>query len=152
MATGPLAGLKDPHLERLMEFSRQVNFPAGSRLFEEGGRADHFWIIRSGSVDLSLHIPGRAAPRVETLGPGELLGWSWLFPPYRWHFGAQALSPVRALEFDAERVRQLCREDPALGHDLVLACAQVIADRLKSARTRLLDLYGPHRSYRDDGD
>ncbi|MBI0380574.1 Crp/Fnr family transcriptional regulator, partial [Streptomyces albiflaviniger] len=73
-----------------------------------------------------------------------LIGWSWLFPPDTWHLGAEALSPVRAHEFNAEAVRRLCDEDPELGYALALACAQVIGRRLQSARTRLLDLYGPY--------
>lgn len=97
-------------------------------------------------MNLDLHVPGRRSPLVERLGPGDLLGWSWLFPPYVWHLGAETLSPVRATEFDAEAVRRLCREDPELGHALVLGCAEVIAHRLTSARTRLLDLYAPYGS------
>ncbi|GAA1244227.1 cyclic nucleotide-binding domain-containing protein [Streptomyces aureus] len=129
--------------ERLLRLGRDVSFPAGALIFEEGGRADRFWIIRGGSVALSLHVPGRRPPTVETLGPGDLLGWSWLFPPYEWHLGAEASSTVRADEFDAATVRVLCGEDLALGYALARAVAGVIADRLKATRLRLLDLYGP---------
>ncbi|MEU3459327.1 cyclic nucleotide-binding domain-containing protein [Streptomyces sp. NPDC006733] len=145
---GLLHSLSAENRERILALSREVSFPAGERIFEEGGRAEHFWIIRTGAVYLDLHVPGRRAPTVEALGPGDLLGWSWLFAPYRWHLGAQALSPVRAREFDAEQVRALCEEDPVLGRELVLACAEVIAHRLTASRTRLLDLYGPHSAVR----
>jgi CRP-like cAMP-binding protein len=143
---GILRTLPPGSREKLMELAQDVAFRAGTRIFEEGNRADRFWVIRTGTVLLDMHVPGRRAPMLETLGPADLLGWSWLFPPYVWHLGAEALSPVRALEFDAEKVRALSAEDPALGHALVLACAEVIADRLQSARTRLLDLYGPYSS------
>jgi CRP-like cAMP-binding protein len=145
-ATPVLDALPTGSRERLLRLGRDVSFPAGALLFEEGGRADRFWIIRSGSVALSLHVPGRRPPTVETLGPGDLLGWSWLFPPYEWHLGAEARSPVHADEFDAATVRVLCGEDLALGYALAQAVAGVIAHRLKATRMRLLDLYGPSAS------
>jgi len=132
--------------ERLMALAREVYFPPGSRLFEEGYVADRFWIIRTGSVALDLHVPGRRSATVETLGPDELLGWSWLFPPYTWHLGAEAFTPVRTLEFDASAVRRLCDEDPPLGYALARCVAETVGKRLAAARTRLLDLYGPSGS------
>ncbi|SCK36469.1 Crp/Fnr family transcriptional regulator [Streptomyces sp. WMMB 322] len=132
--------------DRMVQLSHETQFPKGARIFEEGRRADRFWIIRTGAVTLDLHVPGRRAAQVETLGPDKLLGWSWLFPPHTWHLGASALSPVRALEFDAEAVRQLCREEPVFGQELTRCVAEIIARRLHAARTRLLDLYGPQGS------
>ncbi|MFH8371648.1 Crp/Fnr family transcriptional regulator [Streptomyces sp. NPDC018031] len=142
--SGLLHGLTGDHRERLLSTAHDVSFAAGTRLFEEGGRANRFWVVRTGSVTLDMHVPGRRAAVIETLGPGELVGWSWLFPPGGWHLGAEALSPVRAHEFDAAVVRRLCQEDTGLGYELVLACAQAMGERLQSARTRLLDMYGPH--------
>ncbi|NLU75707.1 cyclic nucleotide-binding domain-containing protein [Streptomyces sp. HNM0575] len=130
----------------LMRLATQVQFPGGSRIFEEGRRADRFWVVRSGSVTLDLHVPGRRAATVETLGTDDLLGWSWMFPPYVWQLGATATSPVRALEFDAGEVRDLCEEDPVLGRILYQQVAWIIARRLHASRTRLLDLYGPQGS------
>ncbi|MFE9557791.1 cyclic nucleotide-binding domain-containing protein [Streptomyces sp. NPDC006703] len=146
-AAGPLLdALPAGSRERLLRLGHEAAFPDGALIFEEGGRADRFWIIRGGSVSLTVHVPGRRAPTVETLGPGDLLGWSWLFPPYVWHLGAEARGPVRADEFDAATVRVLCGEDLALGCALTHAVAEVIAHRLKATRMRLLDLYGPHGS------
>lgn len=144
--SGRFGALSAEQLRKLMALSCEVSFPPGQRIFEEGQKADRFWIIRSGAVQLDLRVPGRRPAVIETLGHGDLLGWAWIFPPHSWHLGAEALSTVRAWEFDAEAVRDLCHEDPALGRDLVLACAEVIGDRLRCARTRLLDLYGPHGS------
>lgn len=110
-----LAAIPADHRGRLIQLTREVEFPAGTRIFAEGGRADHFWTIDSGSVALDLHVPGRPAATVETLGPGDLLGWSWLLPPYRWHLGAVAVSPVHAEEFDAAAVRALCDRGAAAG-------------------------------------
>ncbi|MDH6127311.1 cyclic nucleotide-binding domain-containing protein [Kitasatospora sp. GP82] len=138
-----LGALPKTHRDRLLALARDSSFPTGERLFDEGGPADRFWLIRSGEVALDLYIPGRQAPVVETIGPGQLLGWSWLFPPYRWHLGAQTLVPVDAWEFPADQVRALCTADPELGYQLTLRCAEVIGERLQATRIRLLDLYAP---------
>lgn len=112
---GMLHALPAEHRRRLMCFAREVSFPQGARLFEEGGKADRFWIIRTGTVALDMHVPGRRAAVIETLDHNQLLGWSWLFAPHSWHLGAEATSPVRAYEFDATAVRSMCRDDPAVG-------------------------------------
>ncbi|WP_260867673.1 cyclic nucleotide-binding domain-containing protein [Streptomyces sp. SAJ15] len=144
--TGLLAAVPEGPRARLMELSREVSFPAGTRIFEEGGKANRFWVIRSGSVSLDIHVPGRRAAVVETLGPGRLLGWSWVCPPHEWHLGAEATSQVRAWEFDAAEVLSLCQRDPELDHALLTYVVEVIGRRLRAARTRLLDLYGPYGS------
>ncbi|MFF4326198.1 cyclic nucleotide-binding domain-containing protein [Streptomyces sp. NPDC001591] len=132
--------------EALLAHSRQVTFPAGTRIFRERQRAEKFWIIECGTVDLDTHVPGRKNAVIDTLGYGDLLGWSWMFRPYTWHLGATASREVIALEFDAAAVRELCDEDSAVGRSVSIAVAAVIADRLDSARTRLLDLFAPHGS------
>ncbi|WP_230396144.1 Crp/Fnr family transcriptional regulator [Streptomyces blattellae] len=127
-----------------MSLAREVSFEIDERIFNEGGQADRFWIIHTGTVALDVHVPGRRAAVIETLGAGELLGWSWLVPPHHWHLGAQAASPVRAYEFDAAAVRELCGNDPELNQELWAYVAAVIAGRLRSTRVRLLDLYAPY--------
>ncbi|MGP4050382.1 Crp/Fnr family transcriptional regulator [Streptomyces sp. 2A115] len=134
------------HRERLMGIAREVSFEAGTRLFDEGRRADRFWVVRTGVVALDLHVPGRRAAVIETLGHGELVGWSWHFPPYVWQLGAEATHPVRAWEFDAATVRAMCAGDPEFGRTIAFWVGQVLAHRLHAARTRLLDLYAPYGS------
>ncbi|GGN48621.1 hypothetical protein GCM10011579_001430 [Streptomyces albiflavescens] len=134
------------HREQLMHIAREVSFPQGARLFEEGMRADRFWIIRTGTVALDIRVPGRRAAVIETLGHNELIGWSWLFGPHTWHLGAEATSPVRAYEFDAVAVRAMCHDDPALGLRVAEWVGGIVAHRLRSTRTRLLDLYAPYGS------
>ncbi|MGI5255941.1 cyclic nucleotide-binding domain-containing protein [Streptomyces angustmyceticus] len=139
-----LSALAPEHRDRLLGFAQDVSLSAGVRLFEEGGTADRFWIIRTGIVVLDVHEPGRGAMVVETLGEGELLGWSWLFEPYRWHLGARTRSDVEAYEFDAHLVRAAIDDDAAFGLAVTRCVAGVaIGRRLRAARTRLLDLYGP---------
>lgn len=140
---GFVGALSPEYRQRLMSLAREVVWPADTRVFDEGDEADRFWIIRSGRVALDVHLPGAGAITVETIGNDELLGWSWLFEPYRWHLGAQALTPTRAYEFDAARVRTARDADPAFGLAITDRVAQVIARRLKATRLRLLDLYAP---------
>ncbi|QEU90115.1 Crp/Fnr family transcriptional regulator [Streptomyces kanamyceticus] len=144
--TTMMSAIPTEHRKRLMRIARDVAFPAGTRMFEEGGHADRFWIIRTGSVILDMHVPGRRSPAIETLGHGELVGWSWLFPPYVWQLGAVAQSPVRADEYDALAVRLMCDDDPELGAVVGQWVGRVLAHRLQAARTRLLDLYAPYGS------
>ncbi|MDJ1135496.1 cyclic nucleotide-binding domain-containing protein [Streptomyces iconiensis] len=138
-----LGSLPAGHGEELLRLSREVSFPPGTQLFREGETADRFWVLRSGSVALEAHVPGRREQVLETLGNGELLGWSWMFKPYQWHLGARAVTRVHAYEFDAAAVRELCARDLLLGSAFTLFVARTIARRLQAARIRLLDLPGP---------
>ncbi|MFJ9865680.1 Crp/Fnr family transcriptional regulator [Streptomyces sp. NPDC101165] len=145
-ATTMNAALPAEYRERLMQLAREVSFEAGSRLFEEGLRADRFWIVRTGTVALDLHVPGRRPAVIESLGHGELVGWSWHFAPHIWHLCAKAMSPVRAWEFDAETVRAMCVADAEFGRAIAVWVGQVVAQRLHASRIRLLDLYAPYGS------
>ncbi|MFF4804333.1 cyclic nucleotide-binding domain-containing protein [Streptomyces sp. NPDC001351] len=131
---------------RLMSMAHDVRYPSGTRLFNEGGRADHFWIIASGTVALDMRVPGRRAAVIETLGAGELLGWSWLYEPHMWRFGARTVGSMRAYEFDADAVRSMCETDPEMGRSIALWVGETVVRRLNAARTRLLDLYAPYGS------
>ncbi len=133
-----LHGMPREHLGVLADTARDVTFPARYRLFEDGGRATRFWLIQSGHVTLDLHVPGQGGTKIDTIGMGELLGWSWLFPPYRWSFGAIAAHRVEAFEFDAQAVRACCEAYPVLGYDLTQRLSQVLAKRLQATRVRLI--------------
>ncbi len=133
-----LHGMPRDHLVALADTARDITFPARYRLFEDGGRATRFWLIQSGHVTLDLLVPGQGRMKIETLGMGELLGWSWLFPPYRWSFGAVAARRVEAFEFDAPAVRACCEADPVLGYDLTQRLSRVLAKRLQATRVRLI--------------
>jgi CRP/FNR family cyclic AMP-dependent transcriptional regulator len=149
LATHPfLSGTSRHHLTVLAEAASDVVFPAGRRLFEDGGNARHFWLIQSGHVALDLDVPGQGRVRIATVGMGELLGWSWLFPPFKWAFGAVAAAPVEAFEFDGPAVRACCAADPALGYELTKLLTRVIANRLQATRIKLIsasaELAGSH--------
>lgn len=140
-----LTALPPPQRERLTALARGVSFPEDTPVFEAGGTADRFWVIRSGAVSLTQRVSSLHQVTVASLGAGDLLGWSWLFPPYRWDFGAEAFSPVRAYEFDAAAVLGLCEEDPRLGLTLVRSVAEILAHRLEMTRGQLLEQYALHR-------
>ncbi|AWT41321.1 MULTISPECIES: cyclic nucleotide-binding domain-containing protein [Streptomyces] len=145
-ATKLLNALPPPQRGRLMELAREVSFPEDTRIFEAGGRADRFWVIRSGSVSLTQQVTSIQRVTVASLGSGDLLGWSWLFPPYEWDFGAEAFSPVRAYEFEAQPVLRLCEEDPALGLTLMRIVAEILAYRLETTRNKLMEQYAMRRT------
>jgi CRP/FNR family cyclic AMP-dependent transcriptional regulator len=133
-----LRGMSRDQLSILSEAARHVRFPARYRLFEDGGSANRFWLIQSGHVSLDLHIPGEGPVVIETIGMGELLGWSWLFPPHKWAFGAVAATEVEAFEFDAPTVRERCAAYPDLGYEFNQRVTRVLAKRLQATRIRLI--------------
>jgi len=137
-----LDGLSSGERALLAGCARNVHFGLDERLFREGDAADTFYVVRHGSVALETFVPARGPVVIETIEAGELLGWSWLFPPYRWHFDARALSVVRATAFDGACLRQKCEVDPVLGYRLMGLFAQVLIERLQWTRLRLLDVYG----------
>jgi CRP/FNR family transcriptional regulator, cyclic AMP receptor protein len=133
-----LRGMPPGQLDALAAAASDVTFPAGHRIFEEGGFAGKFWLIQSGHVALDLNVPGTGRLIVDTIGIGDLLGCSWLFPPYRWTFGAMCVTAVRAFEFDAAAIRAGCAADPDFGAEFRERLLQVLARRLQSTRTRLI--------------
>jgi CRP-like cAMP-binding protein len=144
-ATKLLTALPPPQRAHLMTLAREVSFPEDTRIFEAGGRADRFWVIRSGAVSLDQRVTAVQRVTVASLGAGDLLGWSWLFPPYEWDFGAEAFSPVRAYEFEAQPVLALCEEDPRLGLTLIRIVSEILAHRLETTRNKLMEQYALHR-------
>ena len=140
--TDVFAGLPRDDLELLAGCGRNVGFDAGELLFEEGEPADVFFLLRRGRVALELHSPTRGGLTIDTVDAGSVVGWSWLFPPYRWQFDARAIDPVRAVAFDGACLRGKCDDDPRLCYSLMGRFGQVMVDRLQAARIRLLDVYG----------
>jgi CRP-like cAMP-binding protein len=133
--------LEPQYLQLVLGCAGNVRFKAGDFLFREGQEANHFYLLRHGRVALQVYVPQRGPITVETIDAGEVLGWSWLFPPYRWQFDAQALELVRAVAFDGRCLRDKCAEDHDLGYSLMQRFAQVMSQRLQATRLQLLDLY-----------
>jgi CRP/FNR family transcriptional regulator, cyclic AMP receptor protein len=125
--------------------AQDVEYPDQARIFAEGQAASGCWLIQAGQVALHTHVLGRGDVVVQTLGPGDVLGWSWLVPPHVWHFTATAAGPVSAIRLDTGQLRDLADRDPALGYPLSLGLLETLLARLQSTRSRLLDLYGSPR-------
>jgi len=133
-----LRGLPPAYVERLASMSRHVSLPAQSRLFDEEMPARCFWIINAGQVALDALAPGVGRVVIEMLGRGDVVGLSWLEPPYQFRYGAVTTQPMQAFEFDAARVRAACHDDPAFGYAVLDRFLAVTYHRLQVTRGRLL--------------
>jgi CRP/FNR family cyclic AMP-dependent transcriptional regulator len=138
--------LEMPHLQLLAGCASNVRFNAGEVIFREGEEANLFYLIRHGKVAVEMFAPGRGPVIIQTLGEGDLLGWSWLIEPYRWRFEARAVELTRAIALDGECLRVKCEEDHNLGYELMKRIAHVIEHRLQATRLQLLDVYDGVRS------
>jgi CRP-like cAMP-binding protein len=138
------AGMQAEHLELIAGCATNVQFERDEYIFREGEEANAFYVVRHGSLALEIFVPARQPVLIETIHEGGLLGWSWLFPPYRWRFDARCLEPVRAIHFDGACLRGKCDTNHELGYELMQRFAQVMVERLQATRIQLLDVYG-HR-------
>lgn len=134
-------GLDDDALELMAGCATNTHFRPGTYLFHEGQPADTFYVIRHGLVALESRGPTGSVV-IDTADEGDVVGWSWLVAPYRWTFDARAAAETSVISFDGACLRGKCEHDPALGYALLQRVVQVMAERLHSARVRLLDLYG----------
>lgn len=133
----------DPRfLHLIVGCASNVRFDPGQFIFHEGTEANHFYLIRHGKVALEILTPGRGPLIIQTVGEGEVLGWSWLIPPYHWHFDARTVDLTRAIALDGKCLRQKCEEDHHLGYELMQRFAHLMEQRLQATRLQLLDLYG----------
>ena len=137
-----LAALSPEHRDTIAGCARNRVFRDGEEVMRAGEPADTFHVIRQGAVALETFVPQGGPVIVETLHDGELLGWSWLVPPYRVAFDCRAVGTTHTFEFDGACLRGKCDADPALGYDLLKLVAGVMLERLQGTRLRLLDVYG----------
>lgn len=135
-------GLEAPLGARVAGCARNVRFRTGEDLFREGAPADEFYLLRQGRVALEILEPGHAPARFATLASGEIVGASWLVPPYRWTFDARALEPTRAIGVDARCLRAKCEADHDLGYELLKRLSAALIRRLHATRLQMLDVYG----------
>lgn len=133
-----LKGLSKPQLEALFTNAMTVDFPAGKLIFNEGLPANRFYIVLEGEVALESAARKNGGQLIQTIKAGDVLGWSWLFPPYQWHFDARAVKPTRAIIFFASTLRELCESDHHLGYELMKRVTKVVIKRLQSTRLQLL--------------
>ena len=134
--------LEPRYLHLLKECAVFERYGMEQVIFEEGGAAEHFYLIHSGLVALQTFAPGVGVTTVQTLSAGEVLGWSWMVPPYRWHFSALAVEPVEALAIYAPELKARMEENHDFGYAILRRMGPVMLERLQSTRMRLLELYG----------
>lgn len=142
LSTHPFLTGLDPTYQAQLEFCATLRrFGSQQQIFQEGGEADHFYLILSGKVVLETKVPEHQTLAIETLGPGEALGWSWLFPPYRWCFTATTAAPTEVISFGAEFLRQMVEAAPEFGNDLLRRVARTLVQRLQVTRQVLVQAY-----------
>jgi len=137
-------GLGKEPLALIVGCASNVRFEEGEYLFREGDEADSFYLIREGRIALELVSPQKGRMTLETIGEGEVVGWSWLLPPYQWRSDARVAAPLRAVALDGVCLRGKCEADSQLGYELMKRFADVMEQRLLAARLQLLDLYASH--------
>ena len=133
-----LHGLKPEHLRLLADSAMRVRYETSELIFREGDPANRFYLIEQGRVSLESHRRDEAPVAVQVIGPGDVLGWSWLFPPYYWHFDARAVEPTMAIFFYGTRLREQCEQDHDFGFEMMKRMTQVVIHRLQVARKQLL--------------
>lgn len=136
------AGLGADAMELVAGCAVNVHFAEGDYIFAAGAPASRFYVIRHGRVALDIYSPGRGRLVIDTMDAGEVLGWSWLVPPYQYFADARAVTPVSATALDGACLRGKCEADAELGYQLLKRVTAVMYQRLQSSRIRLLDLYG----------
>ena len=134
--------LPDKYLQLIASFGKISDLSEDSFLAREGTEADQFYVVLSGKLAINIFHPTNGDITVQTIGKGELLGWSWLFPPHMWAFNIKTLKPCQVIAFDGNKVRELCDQDHELGYLFMREFAGVMTARLKATRMQLLDIYG----------
>ena len=136
-----LSGLKDEHLKLITGCASNVKFDAGTYFDREGEPADKFYVVRHGLIAVEMFHPTSGHLCIATVGPGEVTGWSWLFPPYVNHFDSRAVELTRAIAFDGECLRKKCDQDHELGYEMFKRFAQIMESRIENTRMQLMDVY-----------
>ena len=145
LAEHPFAqGLEERHAALLTGCAANVHFDARQLIFREGEEANQFYLVREGKLAVELLAAERGAITILTVGAGEVLGWSWLVPPYRWKFDARALEPTRAIALDGKCLRIKAEQDHDLGYELLKRVAHIMEERLQATRLQLLNVYEVH--------
>ena len=139
------AGLESYYTNLLVGCASNVRFDGGTYIFKEAEEANEFYLIRAGKVALEIFAPHRKPIMLATLGEGEILGWSWLLPPYHWRFHAHALEPTRAIALDGKCLRTKCEQNHDLGYEMLKRFAKIMGQRLEATLYQLLDVYAVGR-------
>ena len=138
-------GLKTEHIKLLAGCATTARVEGGEFLFRDGEMARAFYVVRHGGIAIATITPHEGLVVIQTVGDGDVLGWSWLLPPYRWHFGAYATEPTTLVALNAACVRGKCESDPEFGFEIMRRFAQVMASRLEAMHLQLMNVYEHRR-------
>ena len=133
-----LAGMNHKHLALLADCAMEVRFAPGQVIFREGDLANRFYLIETGQVVLETAEPGSKPAVIDSIRGGDLLGWSWIFPPHVWHFTARAVEPTVAIFFYGTILREYCERNHSLGYELFKRMGAVMVKRLQATRQRIV--------------
>ena len=133
--------LEDDHIAAIAGCASRMEIPADEKIYVEGDDADRVLIIQEGHVAIDMESIHRGVLTIQTVGPGDVLGWSWLFPPHRWHYHARAVQPTKAIALDAKCLRAKSDKNAALGYELMKRFSAVMLSRLEATRMQLMDIY-----------
>ena len=140
MKTHPfLRNLSQQHVHMLLAGATVVEFDAGEIIFREGEPANRFYLIETGEVELESRCANFGTLHLQTIGEDEVLGWSWLFPGFAWHFQARAVQPTRAICCDGADLLVKAEEDHDFGYELMKRVSQIVIQRLQASRKRLVE-------------
>jgi CRP-like cAMP-binding protein len=139
------AGLDPRYFDLLLGCATFERFGADHLIFKEGENADQFYLIQNGHVTLSAFVPGRGSVTILTVSAGDALGWSWLFPPYQWHFSARASNFTETIVFAAKTFRDKAEQNHDFGYELIKRISKLLLQRLQETRLQLVDFYGSSR-------
>lgn len=141
VATHPFfADMDQSALDTIVGCCANEVFKTGSYLFRQGQPADKFYLIRDGRVTMEVYVPGRPSVAIETVEAGEIIGWSWLVPPYKWSNDARASDTVRVISLDGACLRGKIEADRVLGYEIYKRFLPVMARRLHQNRERIVEL------------
>lgn len=138
-----LGDLKPEFRKYLVEHARFRSLDANEVLFRYDTEADRFHLVTEGRVSIEVAAIEGPPLELQELGPGAILGWSWLIPPYRWSFQARAEEAGEVIEFDGRAVRDRCEENPEFGYEILKRFSALMSERLSSAREQMMDEWSP---------
>ncbi len=133
--------LRPEHLGFMASCCKNQVFEPGELIGQEGEDADYFYVIREGKAAVQIFAPNKGAITLETLSDGDIIGWSWLFPPYKWNFDIKAIKKTRTIAMDGKCLRQKCEDNHELGYLLMKKFSKIMIHRLKATRLQVLDIY-----------
>jgi CRP-like cAMP-binding protein len=136
-----LQDLDEKYIREIVGCASNAAFRENDIIFKEGDEAEKFYLIRTGKVALEINGREKGIVRILTIGPGQILGWSWIISPYRWHFDAHAIEDIRAIALDGECLRNKSEKDPRLGYEMLKRFSHIMEQRLTATRLQLLDVY-----------